>query len=261
MLHYPDINPIAFQLGLIKVHWYGCMYLMGFVSALGLALYRTRQSQQRWNTKQISDLIFYGAVGVIIGGRLGYMIFYNFFNFIVNPLIIFEVWHGGMSFHGGLIGVAIAMWFCSRHVKKQWMDMTDFITPLVPLGLAAGRIGNFINGELWGRVTTVSWGMVFPGDGSFPRHPSQLYEFFLEGVVLFIIVWWFSDKLRPRFAVTSLFLLFYGLFRFIAEFFRQPDPQLGYIAFGWVTMGQLLSFPMIIGGGLGLWWIYRHIEQ
>ena len=256
VLHYPNINPIAFHLGLIKVHWYGLMYAIGFISALCLALYRTRQSQQGWNVSQVSDLIFYSAAGVVVGGRLGYMIFYDFFNFAADPLTIFEVWHGGMSFHGGLIGVAIAIWFFSRHAKKQWMDMTDFVAPLVPLGLAAGRIGNFINGELWGRVTLIPWGMVFPRDGPFPRHPSQLYEFFLEGVLLFAIMWWFSAKLRPRFAVTSLFLLFYGLFRFTAEFFRQPDPQLGYIAFGWLTMGQLLSLPMIIGGWLSLWWVY-----
>lgn len=261
MLHYPDINPIAFQLGLIKVHWYGLMYLVGFVSAWGLALYRARRSQKGWNAAQVGDLIFYGILGVVIGGRLGYMIFYDFFNFIANPLTIFAVWYGGMSFHGGLIGVAIAMWFFSRRIKKQWMDVIDFTVPLVPLGLAVGRIGNFINGELWGRVTIAYWGMVFPNAGPFPRHPSQLYELFLEGILLFVIVWRFSAKLRPRFAVTSSFLLFYGLFRFTVEFFRQPDPQLGYIAFDWLTMGQLLSLPMIIGGGLGFWWAYRHREQ
>ncbi|MFW0039526.1 MAG: prolipoprotein diacylglyceryl transferase [Coxiella endosymbiont of Dermacentor silvarum] len=259
MLHYPDINPIAFQLGLIKVHWYGLMYLIGFVSAWGLALYRARQSQEGWNTAQIGDLIFYGIIGVIIGGRLGYMIFYDFFNFIANPLTIFEVWYGGMSFHGGLIGVAITMWIFSRRIKRRWIDVIDFTVPLVPLGLAAGRIGNFINGELWGRTTTIYWGMIFPNAGPFPRHPSQLYELFLEGILLFVIVWQFSAKLRPRFAITSSFLFFYGLFRFMAEFFRQPDPQLGYIAFDWLTMGQLLSLSMILSGGLGFWWAYhRH---
>ena len=261
MLYYPNINPIAFKLGLIEVHWYGIMYLVGFASAWRLALYRARQSQQEWNATQVGDLIFYSALGVIIGGRLGYMIFYDFFNFISSPLRIFEVWHGGMSFHGGLIGVGTAVWIFNRHTKKQWMDVTDFTAPLVPLGLAAGRIGNFINGELWGQVTTVPWGMVFPNAGPFPRHPSQLYEFFLEGVLLFSIIWWFSIKFRPRFSVTSLFLFFYGLFRFTVEFFRQPDPQLGYIAFNWLTMGQLLSFPMIIGGGLGLWWAYWNREN
>lgn len=233
------------------------MYLVGFASAWRLALCRARQSEQEWNTTQIGDLIFYSALGVIIGGRLGYMIFYDFSNFISSPLKIFEVWHGGMSFHGGLIGAGTAAWIFSRCTERQWMDVTDFNVPLVPLGLAAGRIGNFINGELWGRVTSVPWGVVFPNAGPFPRHPSQLYEFFLEGIVLFIIIWWFSGKLRPRFSVTALFLFFYGFFRFTVEFFRQPDPQLGYIAFDWLTMGQLLSFPMIISGGLGLWWAYR----
>ncbi|AJC50239.1 prolipoprotein diacylglyceryl transferase [Coxiella endosymbiont of Amblyomma americanum] len=257
MLYYPKINPIAYQIGPFKMHWYGFMYVVGLVFAWYLALYRACRSRKKWNVVQISDLIFYSALGIIIGGRLGYIIFYDFFNFIAHPLIIYKVWNGGMSFHGGLIGEAIAMWIFSRYTERQWTNVTDFVAPLVPLGLGAGRIGNFINNELWGRVTTVWCGMVFPGAGSLPRHPSQLYEFFLEGILLFVIVWFFSNRPRPCFSVTSLFLLFYGLFRFIVEFFRQPDLQLGYIAFGWLTMGQLLSLPMIIGGGLSLLWAYE----
>lgn len=261
MLHYPHINPIAFQIGFLKVHWYGLMYLVGFAMAWVLALYSVRNQQRQWITnQQISDLIFYDALGLIIGGRLGYMLFYNFPNFIANPLTLFQVWRGGMSFHGGLIGIIITTWIFSQRTQKRWMDVTDFVAPLVPLGLAAGRIGNFINGELWGRITTAPWGMMFPKAGSLLRHPSQVYEFFLEGVLLFIIMWWFSAKLRPRFAISSLFLLCYGLFRFIAEFFRQPDPQLGFIAFGWLTMGQLLSLPMIIIGSFALRWTYHHKE-
>ena len=259
MLHYPHIDPIAFQIGFLKVHWYGLMYLVGFAMAWGLALCSSRKRQ--WIThQQISDLIFYNALGLIIGGRLGYMLLYNFPNFIANPLTLFQVWRGGMSFHGGLIGIIITTWIFSWRTHKRWMDITDFVAPLVPLGLAAGRIGNFINGELYGRITTAPWGVIFPNAGPLLRHPSQIYEFLLEGVLLFIIMWWFSAKLRPRFAISSLFLLCYGLFRFIAEFFRQPDPQLGFIAFGWLTMGQLLSLPMIVIGSFALGWTYHHKE-
>ncbi|WP_267257022.1 prolipoprotein diacylglyceryl transferase [Coxiella endosymbiont of Ornithodoros maritimus] len=261
MLYYPHIDPMAFRLGPLKVHWYGLMYLVGFAMAWGLALYRARDPKRHWTAQQVGDLIFYGALGLIIGGRLGYMLFYDFSNFIANPLVLFQVWRGGMSFHGGLIGVIITTWIFSRRTYKRWMDVTDFLVPLVPLGLSAGRIGNFINGELWGRVTTVPWGMVFPNAGPLPRHPSQLYEFLLEGMLLFIVIWWFSAKLRPRFAVSSLFLLCYGLFRFTVEFFRQPDPQLGFVALGWLTKGQELSLPMIIIGGFALWWAYQHKKR
>ncbi len=260
MLIFPAINPIAFKLGPLNVHWYGMMYLVGFVAAWCLALWRARQPSSGWSGDQVSDLIFYSAVGVIVGGRLGYMLFYDFSNFISNPWIVFKVWQGGMSFHGGLIGVALATGLYSRHARKRWVDVIDFAVPLVPIGLAAGRLGNFINGELWGRVTTVPWGMIFPNAGPLPRHPSQIYEFLLEGVVLFIILWWFSKKRRPRFAVTALFLLGYGIFRFVAECFRQPDPQLGFLAFGWLTMGQLLSLPMMVFGIVALALAYRYKE-
>jgi len=258
MLHYPSFNPIAFQIGPLKVHWYGLMYLVGFVGAWSLALYRAAKPSSGWNSQQIGDLIFYAAIGVIIGGRLGYMLFYDFSNFIHNPLILFKVWDGGMSFHGGMLGVGLATWIYARTHQKYWVNVIDFAAPLVPLGLAAGRLGNFINGELWGRVTQVPWGMIFPKAGPLPRHPSQLYEFLLEGVLLFIILWCFSSKRRPPFAVAALFLVCYGCFRFIAEFFRQPDAPLGFVAFGWLTMGQLLSFPMILIGCISLWWVYRY---
>ncbi len=254
MLVYPDIHPIAFQIGPIKVHWYGIMYLVGFAGAWLLALYRSRKPNSGWNADQVSDLIFYSALGVILGGRIGYMLFYDLPNFLHNPLIIFRIWDGGMSFHGGLIGVMIAMFLFCRKTKKRFFTVADFTVPLVPIGLAAGRLGNFINGELWGRVTTMPWGMVYPNAGPLPRHPSEIYEFLLEGVALFIILWVYSRKPRPTMAVTALFLLGYGCFRFFAEFFRQPDPQLGFIAFGWVTMGQLLSAPMIV---IGLWMLIR----
>jgi len=254
MLYYPHINPIALQLGLIKVHWYGVMYLIGFVAAWLLAIYRSKKPWHHWNKSEIGDLIFYSAIGVIIGGRLGYVFFYDLPNFISHPWMVFKVWQGGMSFHGGLIGVIIALLIYGRRYKKRFFETMDFIAPMVPIGLAAGRLGNFINGYLWGRVTTVPWGMVYPNAGPLPRHPSEIYEFLLEGVVLFIILWWYSVKPRPRMAVSALFLLGYGCFRFFCEFFRQPDPQLGFIAFGWLTMGELLSIPMIL---LGIFLIFK----
>jgi phosphatidylglycerol:prolipoprotein diacylglycerol transferase len=257
MLYYPQINPVAFSLGPVKVHWYGIMYLVGFAGAWLLANYRAKFPQNNFTSLQVSDLIFYAALGVILGGRLGYMLFYDLPDFLHNPLTFFRVWDGGMSFHGGMLGVFLAFWWYSRKIGRSLWDITDFMVPFVPIGLAAGRVGNFINGELWGRVTTVPWGMVFPDGGPLPRHPSQIYEFLLEGMSLFLILWFFSAKPRPRFAVSALFLLCYGSFRFIAEFFRQPDPQLGFIAWGWLTMGQLLSLPMIIAGLTALIIIYR----
>lgn len=257
MITYPQINPIALQLGPLKVHWYGLMYIVGFLSAWGLALYRIRRPGSELNKDQVSDLIFYAALGVVVGGRIGYMVLYNLPMLLAQPWSLFEIWNGGMSFHGGLIGVLVAIWLYSRKVGKPFTVLVDFIAPLVPIGLGAGRLGNFINGELWGRVTNVPWAMVFPTGGPFPRHPSQLYEFFLEGVVLFTIVWLYSAKPRPRMAVSGVFALCYGTFRIISEFFRQPDPQIGFIAFGWLTKGQLLSLPMVIFGALLIWWAYH----
>jgi len=257
MLTYPNINPIAFELGPLKVHWYGIMYLIGFGAAWWLGRRRAQRPDSGWSEQQIGDLIFYGALGAVLGGRIGYVLFYDLPAYIAEPLRIFKVWEGGMSFHGGLIGVLVAMLLYSRHIKKGFFEVTDFLAPLVPIGLGAGRIGNFINGELWGKVSDAPWAMVFPTGGPLPRHPSQLYEAFLEGLVLFTILWFFSDKPRPRMAVSGLFLLCYGMFRFIAEFVRVPDAQLGYLAFGWVTMGQVLSAPLMIAGAALLWWAYR----
>lgn len=248
MLMYPNLNPIALQIGPLKIHWYGIMYLVGFAAAWLLALYRTRKPNSDWTAEQVADLIFYCALGVVLGGRIGYMLFYNFSNFIASPWIIFKIWDGGMSFHGGVLGVMVSIWLFARRYHKSFFTVSDFTVPLAPIGFAAGRIGNFINGELVGRVTTVPWGMVYPQAGSLPRHPSELYEFFFEGVVLFIILWWYSAKPKPRMAVSGLFLLAYGVFRFGVEFFRQPDAPLGFVAFGWMTQGQLLSVPMIIAG-------------
>lgn len=256
MILYPHINPIAAHIGPFKIHWYGIMYIIGFLSAWGLGVLRSKKPGSLLTSNQVGDMLFYAALGVIIGGRTGYMLFYDLPNFLANPLIIFKVWDGGMSFHGGFIGVLIALWFYSRHLKISFFQLTDFIAPLVPIGLAAGRMGNFINGELWGRVTDVPWAMIFPTGGLYPRHPSQLYEFLLEGVLLFMILWIYSRKPRPTMAVSALFLLLYGGFRFFVEFFRMPDIQLGYLAFNWLTMGQLLSTPMIILGMVLLVYVY-----
>ena len=257
MFNYPYINPIAFELGPLKVHWYGLMYLFSFVAGWALCAYRAKKPNSGWSFTQVSDLLFYIALGIIIGGRLGYVLIYAFPKTIDDPLSIFKLWQGGMSFHGGFIGVLFASWLFARHTKKSFTEVTDFFVPVVPLGLAAGRLGNFINAELWGRITDVPWAMIFPGAGPFPRHPSQLYASFLEGILLFIIVWFYSANPRPRMAVSALFVLGYGLARFSDEFFRQPDPQFGFVAFDWMTMGQLLSIPMIILGVLLLAIAYR----
>lgn len=258
MLHYPQMNPIAFSLGPLKVHWYGIMYLIGFAAVWLLGLWRARQPGSSWTAEQVADVVFYGALGLIIGGRVGYMVFYAFPVLLHHPLTLFKIWDGGMSFHGGLVGGMLALWFFAWRRGKRFGEVTDFVVPFVPIGLGAGRIGNFINGGLWGRVTDVPWGMVYPQAGPLPRHPSEIYEFLLEGVLLFTILWIYSRRRRPCYAVSALFLLAYGCFRFFVEFFRQPDPQLGFVAFGWMTMGQLLSVPMIIIGA-GLWiWAYRH---
>lgn len=251
--------PVAFHLGPLPVHWYGLMYLIGFVGGWGLLSLRLRAAHRRsfLTREQLSDLLFYAALGVILGGRLGYMLFYDWQEAIHHPLSILKTWTGGMSFHGGLLGVIIAMWFFARKTGKSLVELTDFIAPVVPIGLAAGRLGNFINGELWGRVTDMPWGVVFASGGDLPRHPSELYEFFLEGIVLFLVLWIFSRKERPRWAVSGLFLLLYGSFRFFVEFFREPDAQIGFVAFGWMTKGQLLSLPMIILGMAMFVFAYR----
>jgi len=256
MLTYPNISPIAFQLGFFKIYWYSIMYLLAFGIAWLLALVKTKNNNN-WNREQINDLIFYCALGVVIGGRIGYTLIYNLNHFLFNPLVIFKTWEGGMSFHGGLIGVLVSIWLFSRKYKKKFTTITDFVAPLAPLGLGAGRIGNFINGELFGRISNVPWAIIYPTGGPFPRHPSELYEFLLEGILLFIIIWHYSSKPKPNFAVSSMFLICYGLFRFIAEFFRQPDAQFNFIAFNWITIGQLLSTFMIIVGMFFMWLSYK----
>ena len=257
MLVHPEIDPIAFSVGPVAVRWYGLMYLVGFVLFVILGKRRARQNMLTgWRTQDVDDMLLYGVFGVILGGRLGYVLFYKPLYYLAHPLEIFSVWQGGMSFHGGFLGVLVALYFFARSRRKRWLDVTDFVAPLVPLGLAAGRLGNFINGELWGRVTDVPWAMVFPQVGPEPRHPSQLYQFGLEGVLLFVVLWIYTQRRRPLGAASGLFLVGYGVCRFVAEYAREPDNFLGYLALG-LTMGQWLSLPMIVAGVAMMTWAYR----
>ena len=248
MLTFPNIDPVAVDLGFLQIRWYGISYIVGILGAWALLHYRAQSGRFGWTVEQVSDLVFYGILGVIIGGRLGSALFYNLPYYLDNPLDILKVWQGGMSFHGGLLGVLVACCLFGRKAGKHFFQVTDFLAPVVPVGLLTGRLANFVNAELWGKVSDAPWAMVFPGAGPLPRHPSQLYEAFLEGLCLFIILWWFSARPRPMITVSGLFLAGYGLFRFAVEFVREPDAHLGYLGFGWLTMGQVLSFPMILIG-------------
>ncbi len=260
MWQYPQINPIALDLGFLQVHWYGLMYLFGFLTFWLYGSWKAK-THPHWNSEMVGDFLFYGALGVILGGRIGYVLFYDLSHYLAQPADILAVWQGGMSFHGGLIGVAIAMWLFARKAKLSILLVADFVAPIVPFGLFFGRIGNFINGELWGKVTESSLGMwVYDPQlhKMVQKYPTQLLEAMLEGVALFVILFFYSRKSRPTGAVTGLFLACYGVFRFFVEFFRMPDPQLGYLAWGWLTMGQVLSTPMILLGVGLMVWAYRH---
>ncbi len=283
MITYPVIDPVllslgpfeifSYTLGPLKVHWYGVMYLIGFLGGWWLGRVRAAKPQSLWSPEQVDDMVFYVVLGVVLGGRIGYVLFYGLDGFLANPLSLIRVWEGGMSFHGGLLGVLLSMWLLARRQGRTFFQATDFVAPLVTVGLGAGRLGNFINAELWGGPTSLPWGMRVPCDVaeglcsrlglppgtlySTPVHPNQLYEFFLEGVVLFLILWLFSARRPPQMAVSGLFLLCYGVFRFLIELVRMPDAHIGYLAFGWVTMGQVLSAPMILFGLLLLFLAYR----
>jgi phosphatidylglycerol---prolipoprotein diacylglyceryl transferase len=253
MLVHPQFDPIAIHIGPIGIHWYGLMYLIGFLSLLWLGKWRIRKHPDcGWSEHDLDDILFFGTLGVILGGRLGYVLFYQPSYFLAHPTEVFAVWQGGMSFHGGFLGVLFAMWLLAQKTGRRWLVIMDFIAPLVPIGLGAGRLGNFINGELWGRHTSLPWGMVFPQIDSMPRHPSQLYEFGLEGVALFILLWWFSSRPRPEGAVSALFLIGYGASRFLVEFVREPDAYLGVLSLG-MSMGQWLSLPMVV---VGAWMLH-----
>ncbi|MCP4288790.1 MAG: prolipoprotein diacylglyceryl transferase [Gammaproteobacteria bacterium] len=275
MLTYPSINPEAISIGPLSVHWYGVMYLVGFTGGWWLARWRAARPGSGWTRKQVDDLLFYVVLGVILGGRIGYTFFYGIDYLLVDPLSLFRIWEGGMSFHGGLLGVLIAMWLYARHLSRPFFQMTDFLAPLIPVGLGTGRLGNFINGELWGAPGDVPWAMrvscerffalcqdklQLPSAAQFtpPLHPTQLYESLLEGVALFVLLWLFSSRPRPLMAVSGMFLAGYGVFRFGVEFLRLPDAHIGYLAFDWFTMGQLLTLPMLAGGLLLLFLAYRN---
>ena len=275
MIYLHQIDPIAIHLGPLQVHWYGIMYLIGFGLAWWLGQRRVRAGRLPGVSEQAyGDLLFYAMLGVVLGGRFGYVLFYAFGDLLSDPLMLFRIWEGGMSFHGGLLGVmAAALWWAHKH-RLHFFDVMDFVAPLVPPGLGFGRLGNYIGGELWGKPTGADWGVIFPRApefadwtaqqiqsqyaagalNHFARHPSQLYQAALEGLTMFVLLWWFSSKPRPRYAVSGLFALLYGCFRFLVEFVRVPDAKPGYIAFGWLTMGQLLSVPLIL---LGLYWLWR----
>ncbi|MDO9025529.1 prolipoprotein diacylglyceryl transferase [Zwartia sp.] len=254
MLQFPNIDPIALRLGPVAIHWYGLMYLVAFGSAWLLGRWRIKHHKTTLTLRDLEDLIFYGVLAVVAGGRLGYVLFYKPAYYLAHPLEVFYLWEGGMSFHGGLLGVVLMIVWLARSRGYPLLAVGDFVSTLIPLGLATGRLGNFINGELWGRTSTLPWAMVFPqsGDG-LARHPSQLYQLGLEGLALFVLVWWFAHKPRPMGQVTAVFLMGYGFFRFLAEFAREPDNFLGLLAAG-LTMGQWLSLPMIaVGLGLFVW--------
>jgi phosphatidylglycerol:prolipoprotein diacylglycerol transferase len=261
MFVHPQFDPIALQIGPLAVRWYGLMYVAAFVLFLVLGKVRARRNLLTgWHPRDVDDMLFYGVFGVILGGRLGYVLFYKPGYYLAHPLEVLQVWTGGMSFHGGFLGVLVALWLFAKARDKKWLDVTDFVAPLVPLGLAAGRLGNFINGELVGRVTSGPWATIFPQVDGLPRHPSQLYQFALEGVALFAVLWWFARRTRPRGAVSGLFLMGYATFRFIAEFAREPDSFLGLLA-GGLSMGQWLSLPMFAAGLAMMVWAYSRASR
>lgn len=261
MLTYPNIDPIALHLGPLAVHWYGLMYAVGFLGAWALGRHYAKRRWSPLKPNDMDDLIFYLALGVVLGGRIGYMLFYGYEQLAQNPLALLKIWEGGMSFHGGFLGVLGAGALFAYRRGIRYLAVTDFIAPLVPIGLASGRFGNFINGELWGRPTDLPWGMIYPPLGIQPRHPSMLYEMLLEGVVLFILLNLYAQRPRSLGALSALFLLGYGSFRFLVEFVRLPDDHIGYLAWGWLTMGQVLSLPMILLGLALFAYAYRSSDR
>ena len=270
-MNYPSIDSVIVELGPLALRWYGLMYVLGFAAFYLLAKWRIRRRLGDWTAPQVADLIFYGVVGVVAGGRLGYALFYGIEKLLSDPLWALRIWEGGMSFHGGLVGVLVAVWLYARNAGRQFLDVADFVAPLVPIGLGLGRVGNFINAELPGRVTELPFGVHFPCAavrglnytcfGEFEpvlRHVSSLYQAATEGLLLFLLVWFFAAKPRLRGRLSGLFLLGYGSFRFCTEFVRQPDAELGFVALDWLTMGQLLSLPMV---AFGLFLLFRNAAR
>ncbi|SKA72282.1 phosphatidylglycerol:prolipoprotein diacylglycerol transferase [Paucidesulfovibrio gracilis DSM 16080] len=260
MIVLPEFDPVAWRIGPLALRWYGLAYAAGFAAAWFWGRARARQAWRGMSAPQLDDLLTWLILGLVLGGRLGYVLFYNLPYYWEHPEDIIKVWHGGMAFHGGVVGVALVMWLFARRHALSLFTVADFLVPLVPPGLFLGRLANFVNGELWGRATDVPWAMVFPhpASGGLPRHPSQLYEAGLEGLVLGGLLWWYSRVSRPRGRVTGLFLAGYGVARFLVEFTRQPDAQLGFVAFDWLSMGQVLSLPMVLFGG---WLLLRRVPE
>ncbi len=252
-----DWDPVALALGPVHIRWYGLTYLLGFAGFWLLGLRHARLPHTAIAPSQVGDLLFYGALGAIVGGRLGSALFYQWPYLMADPWMVLRLWEGGMSFHGGLLGVLAALWLWQRRAEAGWLATVDFCAPLVPVGLFFGRLGNFANGELWGHPTNLPWGVVFPAAGAEPRHPSQLYEALLEGALLLLVLLWFARRPRPVGSITGLFALGYAVVRFAVEFVRVPDVQLGYLAFGWLTMGQLLCIPLALAGIL----LLRHARS
>lgn len=262
MLTFPDINPIAINFGIIQIHWYGLMYLCGFFAGYYIGIRESKAGRLALNSDQVADLLFYIVMGIVIGGRLGYGLFYGIDYWRQDFFWIFRIWEGGMSFHGGFLGVSTALILFTRKVGLPLSRISDLAALAVPPGLGFGRIGNFIGQELWGRPTDLPWGMVFPNDPlGLARHPSQLYQATLEGLVLFLIIFWYTRKPRPAWGATALFLMLYGSFRFLTEFVREPDEQIGFPLLGWMTRGQELSLPMIIIGFILMVWAYKNHQQ
>lgn len=250
MIPFPPIDPVAFKLGPVAVHWYGLSYIVGIGLGWGLLHDRAGRSNGRWTRDQIADLVFYAALGAVLGGRIGYILFYNLSSYLAQPLSILAVWRGGMSFHGGAIGLSLALAWFARSNKRSFLEVADFLVPVVPIGLGLGRLANFVNQELWGAATSLPWGVLFtnPAAGGIARHPTQIYEAVLEGLVLFLILNVLARKPRAHGTLMACFLMCYALFRFAVEFVREPDAHIGYLAFDWLTMGQLLSIPMFLIG-------------
>lgn len=253
-----DIDPVAIKIGSLEMHWYGLMYLIGFAVGWCLARWRASRPNSGWTGQQVDDLLTQVMLGVILGGRLGYVCFYDPLTYLHDPIEIVKIWHGGMSFHGGLLGALAAFWLFAHYHHKTFWQVSDFVAPLVPQAIMWGRLGNFINGELWGKVTDLPWGVIFPSGGSLGRHPTQLYEALLEGLVLFIALWLYSARPHKPGAVSGFFAVGYALARILVEFVRIPDAHIGYLAFGWLTMGQVLCLPVLF---IGLWLMFRPVHS
>jgi len=258
---YHSLDPVIFQLGTFKLYWFGVLYLLALAASWWLARVQARRRPSEWSLEEVNDLILYAALGLALGGRLGYVLFYHLAEFLNHPLVLLEVWRGGLSFHGALLGALVAVMLFARRSHKGTMQVTDFLVPMAPVVILGGNLANFFNGELWGNVTDLTWGMVFPRADLEVRHPVQIYEALSEGLLLFALLWWLAGRSPRRSLPTGTFLVAYGVLRIINEFFREPDPQLGYLAWNWLTMGQLLSLPVVLAGAWIIYSAYKDKQE